>query len=117
MTLLGPEASENQLRQLAQNGKLSTFTHLYISTHGESVNSDNPMESYLVLHDSLLDGLEITNWQLNAELVVLSACCSGQRATTGRQMGGQVSELPGDDLFGFVDAQRDVHFGFALKFR
>jgi CHAT domain-containing protein len=102
--LVGAQVSETALRQLAQRGELGTFTHLHISTHGDSVNSDNPMESYLVLYDSFLDGLEIANWQLRAELVVLSACCSGQRAIEERQMGGGKSDLPGDDVFGLQAA-------------
>ena len=104
MCLVGAQVSETALRQLAERDEMETFTHLHVSTHGDSVNSDNPMESYLVLSDSYLDGLEIANWRLRAELVVLSACCSGQRAIEGRQMGGKPSELPGDDVFGLQAA-------------
>jgi CHAT domain-containing protein len=58
------------------------------------------MESYLYLYDSIIDGLEVASWELEAELVVLSACSSGQRAIRGRGM----PELPGDDLFGLQAA-------------
>src|SRR5262249_30594033 len=58
------------------------------------------MESYLFLQDGRLDGLEIADWRLNAELVVLSACHSGQRAIAGRGM----TELPGDEIFGLQAA-------------
>src|SRR6266699_3222337 len=44
--------------------------------------------------------MEIANWQLRANLVVLSACCSGQRPISGRWM----EELPGDELFGLQSA-------------
>jgi CHAT domain-containing protein len=59
------------------------------------------MESRLFLRDTVLDGLEIANWRLDAQLVVLSACCSGQRAIEGR---GLKEELPGDDMFGLQAA-------------
>ncbi|MDX1418121.1 MAG: CHAT domain-containing protein [Candidatus Promineifilaceae bacterium] len=104
LALAGHQASEKALRKLVDRDELSQFSHLHFSTHGESVSSDNPMESNLVLHETLLDGLEIANWRLNAELVVLSACCSGQRAIKGRPVGGIVTELPGDDVYGLQAA-------------
>ena len=81
-------------------GKLGKFACLHFATHGENANSDTPMESHLFLRDSILDGLEIANWKLNAEVVVLSACCSGQRSISGRGM----EEVPGDELFGLQAA-------------
>jgi CHAT domain-containing protein len=86
--------------QLEKTGELGMFTSLHLATHGWNVNSDTPMESHLFLQDSLLEGLEIANWQLDAELVVLGACCSGQWPIGGRGM----AELPGDDLFGLPAA-------------
>lgn len=99
-TLLNTEANERELGEIERNGKLSDFSCLHISTHGCNVDSDTPMESYLLLHDSVLEGLEIANWRLNAEVTVLSACCSGQRPFHGRGM----QELPGDDMFGLQAA-------------
>jgi CHAT domain-containing protein len=99
-TLFNSEANEARLRQLETTGDLANFNCLHISTHGQNVNSDIPMESFMVLYDSVLEGLEIANWRLNAELTVLSACCSGQRPFRGRRM----DELPGDDLFGLQAA-------------
>src|SRR5262249_27351206 len=53
----------------------------------------------------LVDGLEIASWRLNAELVVLSACCAGQRAITQRGAATDtLEELPGDDVFGLQAA-------------
>jgi CHAT domain-containing protein len=98
--LVGAQASRNRIGALARNGSLSQFTALHIATHGQNVNSDTPMESYLYLYDSIIDGLEIANWQLNAELVVLSACSSGQRAIEDQRR----FDLPGDDLFGLQAA-------------
>jgi CHAT domain-containing protein len=96
----GPDANEGRLRQLEHDGTLGRFTCLHFATHGENVNSDTPMESHLFLRDSILDGLEVANWKLRAECVVLSACCSGQRPISGRGM----QELPGDELFGLQAA-------------
>lgn len=99
-TWCGDEVRKAAVQRLAQTGELSTFTGIHIATHGYSVIGDTPMESHLLLHDAILDGLEIANWRLGADLVVLSACCSGQRAISGRGM----DELPGDDLFGLQAA-------------
>jgi hypothetical protein len=96
----GADANEGRLRQFEHDGTLAQFTCLHFATHGENVNSDTPMESHLFLRDSILDGLEVANWTLRAECVVLSACCSGQRPISGRGM----QELPGDELFGLQAA-------------
>lgn len=98
--LKGPEARNERLRHLETTGELEQFTCLHFATHGKNIDSDTPMESYLFLRDSQLDGLEIANWQLQADVVVLSACCSGQRPISGRWM----EELPGDELFGLQSA-------------
>jgi CHAT domain-containing protein len=93
-------ASYRRLREWADDGQLSSFRVLHFATHGEDVLGDEPMETYLCLHDGLLDGLEIAGWHLNAELVVLSACHSGKRPFKGRGM----NELPGDEMFGLQAA-------------
>ena len=51
----------------------------------------------MYLRDGVLTGWEITTLALRAELVVLAACHSGQRAIGGRGL----EQLPGDDMFGF----------------
>jgi CHAT domain-containing protein len=99
-TLRGPEAQGDRFRRLDQGGELEKFTCLHFATHGANIESDTPMESYLFLRDEKLDGMEIANWQLHANLVVLSACSSGQRPISGRWM----EELPGDELFGLQSA-------------
>lgn len=98
--LVGPDGRERQLQQLEEDGTLEACTRLHFATHGFNVSGDTPLESHLFLRDSLLDGLEISRWNLSAELVVLSACCSGQQAIAGRGM----AELPGDELFGLQAA-------------
>ena len=94
------DATESTLVQLNASGDLKQFGVLHFACHGLNIDSDNPMESKLFLRDSALDGLDIATWQIDAHLVVLSACCSGQRPVAGRGM----EELPGDDLFGLQAA-------------
>lgn len=96
----GADATEGRLQQLDREGELEKFTCLHLAVHGDNIQSDTPMESRLFLRDTILEGLEIANWKLNANLIVLSACCSGQRPISGRGM----DELPGDDLFGLQAA-------------
>ena len=99
-TLLPGEATEAMLHQLHERGELQTFTVLHFACHGENVDESVPMESRLFLRDAALDGLDIANWNLRADVLVLSACASGQRPIGGRDF----TELPGDDLFGLQAA-------------
>lgn len=98
--LADADATEDALRRLDAAGTLSDATVVHIATHGESVRADVPMESFLVLHDSLLDGLDIAALRLRADLVVLTACCSGQRAQQARGL----DELPADESSGLQTA-------------
>ncbi len=102
--LCGEEASRVRFRELRDTNELAQFRLLHLATHGTSVFQDNtldhPMESQLILQDGWLDGLEIAELNLEADLVVLSACSSGQRAVAGRGL----KELPGDDVFGLQSA-------------
>lgn len=100
VTLRGKDGSEGRLHELEEDGTLGACTRLHFATHGFNVSGDTPLESHLFLRDSLLDGLEIARWNLSADLVVLSACCSAQQAIKGRGM----DELPGDELFGLQAA-------------
>jgi CHAT domain-containing protein len=98
--LLGPEATQGALEELDRGGSLREFGTLHLATHGYNVSGDTPMESHLFLQNAPIDGLEIAEWRLGADLVVLSSCSSGQRAIAGRGM----EELPGDELFGLQAA-------------
>jgi tetratricopeptide (TPR) repeat protein len=103
-TLLGQEATESKLQQLAQSGALKSYRYLHLATHGQA-NPNVALSSALFLAaepdrpaasadpaalESAPDG-QITaeqivrTWELDAELVVLSACESG----LGRYAGGE----------------------------
>jgi tetratricopeptide (TPR) repeat protein len=91
-------ASEQQLHKLAADGKLAGFRFLHLATHGE-MNPKLSLQSALILaQDTLPDDAEtyrrlttgepifdgrltarevLEGWQLDADLVVLSACESG----------------------------------------
>jgi CHAT domain-containing protein len=108
--LLGPAASDAQLERLATGGALGRYGVLHLATHG-LVDPGEARRSALVLaHDPpdprqppaagrrLRDGTVrvadiLDTWQLDAELVTLSACETG----LGREGGG-------DGLMGFSQA-------------
>jgi hypothetical protein len=102
--LEGPGLTRRQLAIWNEDGTLESFSCIHLATHGSSVLAadtlNTPMESRLFLYDGALDGLEISWLKLNADLVVLSACNSGQRAISGRDM----DQLPGDEIFGIQSA-------------
>jgi CHAT domain-containing protein len=102
--LSGPALTRRQMAAWNRDGTLGTFSCIHLATHGSSVlapdSLDTPMESRLFLYDGAWDGLEISWLKLDADLVVLSACNSGQRAIKGREL----EELPGDEIFGIQSA-------------
>ena len=99
---LGTEASRERIEALRNEGKLQQFRCVHLGTHGLSVfeTPDQPLESRLLVQDGALDAMDIANLRLSAELVMLSACHSGQRAIQLRNLG----EVPGDDIFGLQSA-------------
>src|SRR5262249_45668812 len=102
-TLLGDQASERLLTELQKTGELRGYDNLLFATHCVP-NLERGLESVLVLatedarssavessggpstFDGKLTAREILNgWNLNASLVVLSACQTG----VGRYVAGE----------------------------
>ncbi len=96
--LTGGDASRARLAALA--AALPDVATVHLATHAVSVlapgAADDPLSTRVYLRDGSLDGIGVAALGLRAELVVLAACNSGQRAIAGRGL----TELPGDDVFG-----------------
>jgi CHAT domain-containing protein/Flp pilus assembly protein TadD len=101
--LLGKDASEQELERLAETKSLGDFYAIHVATHA-LIDDESPERSALVLsqvglpdaleaamsHTRMYDGLvtakEILNeWELEADLVTLSACQTG----LGRKVRGE----------------------------
>lgn len=86
--LIGPQATEPDIKQALSSARL-----IHLATHG-FFNETNPLEGSLALApadgdapgtvgDGFLTAAEILESQLNADLVVLSACDTGRGRITG----------------------------------
>jgi CHAT domain-containing protein/tetratricopeptide (TPR) repeat protein len=100
-TLLGAQATETAVQRLATSGELARSHFLHFATHG-TVNPDVAMSSALILgpdgegppspgssaakSDGWITAEQILNtWNLDADLVVFSACETG----LGKKAGGE----------------------------
>ncbi len=114
-TLLDSGASEEAMDELVRTGKLKQYRLLHLATHGQA-SGDQPRETALILsQDKLPTAAEAAamvlagkkppegkltvgrmlekDWQLDADLVVLSACESGLGA-----------HIQGEGMLGFTQA-------------
>jgi CHAT domain-containing protein len=109
--LLGSDASEQALQELVDGDQLRQYRYLHFATHGV-LDTERPFESALILaQDNLPDPYEqyiagrpvfdgrlsarqiAKSWNLDADLVTLSACDSGLGKRTG-----------GEGMLGFSQA-------------
>jgi hypothetical protein len=89
--LVGESATERQIQRLTTSGELARYRFLHFATHG-TADPDVPMSSALILGpetdqlanwkvspwDDRITAEQILNtWNLDAEMVVFSACQSG----------------------------------------
>ena len=87
-TLLGINATRSAVLSQAKS-----YRYIHLACHG-LFRPQNPMLSYLHLHDVTLDANDvIQHLELNADLVVLSACETGLNQI-----------MRGDELMGFIRA-------------
>src|SRR5262249_41020762 len=99
MTLLGDDARESVVQNLARSGRLKGFRYLHLAPHGRDDPRSASRTALLLAPDpdrsadpaaSESDG-ELTaeqiarTWELDADLVVLSAC----ETALGQQAGGE----------------------------
>ena len=100
--LMGQEATEKALEELAESGELKQFRYLHLGTHGE-LDTERAMLSALILaderspdhldvlvsgkpyYDGRLTAAQMARWRLDADLVTLSAC----QTALGRHAGGE----------------------------
>ncbi len=101
--LLGAAATEQEMTRMATTGALRNYDYIHLATHA-LVDDQSPERSALILsrvdlpdpleaamtgapiYDGLLTLQEIVHqWQLDADLVVLSSC----RTALGREAGGE----------------------------
>ena len=113
-TKLMLEPSRAELLGAMADGTLAGSWCLHLGTHGHSIadkiSENAPLESMLDLADDSVDGYEIAAADLRCEIVVLTACDSGQLAIRGRGM----AEQPGDELFGLPAAFLEARCGSIL---
>jgi CHAT domain-containing protein len=113
-SLLTTEPTRAEVLSGLRDGTLAGAWCLLLATHGHSlideVSKDAPLESVLELADDSVDGYEIAAADLGCEIVVLTACCAGQRAISGRGR----AEQPGDELFGLSAAFLEAGCGSVL---
>jgi CHAT domain-containing protein len=85
--LLGTAATKS-----AVLARLSDATLIHLATHA-AFDTANPLESGILLADDVLTAREVLQYRLQADLLVLSACESGQ-----------VGNLGGEELAGLSQA-------------
>jgi CHAT domain-containing protein len=108
--ILGAAFTDERVKQMGAGDGLDRYRVLYFATHGLLPQTNGCLQPSLVtspgLHDSdgLLDVKEIPDLKLDADLVVLSACNTGQSGAgqTGAGQSGAGGDGGGAALGGLV---------------
>jgi CHAT domain-containing protein len=82
-TLTGTQATEMQIDQMARSNLLAEYDYIHFAVHGIA-QPKRPLMSALVTgiedrtetYDGYITAQEIASWNLNAQMVILSACDS-----------------------------------------
>lgn len=108
---LGKDAGKAGLRHAAAEADI-----LHVSTHG-LMRNDNPLFSSLKLADGWIDVREIYHLDLQAQLVVLSACRSGSsQVSQGDEVLGLIRGFLGAGAQTLLVSQWDVNDNYAPTF-
>ncbi len=98
--LIGPDASRASWGALDAAGHIGAASILHLATHGTDGPPEDPLAATLVFVDGDETGTHLVGRPLRADLVVLSACWSAQRAVQGRDGG----EMFADEVYGLQSA-------------
>jgi CHAT domain-containing protein len=88
-------ATRSNVLAFAHSAEMTTCGTIHFATHGDSVLTDTPLESRLMLYSGSVDGLDVSQWDLQGGTVILSACSSGQRAVERRGRAVAADEVLG----------------------
>jgi hypothetical protein len=98
--LVSAQATVARINDLRDQGTLAEHTVLHLATPGDDRPPELPPDSALRLLTGKIDDLEISQWRLHAELVVLSAC----RPAHQRPSGDGNEDSPDDEVLGLQAA-------------
>ncbi len=103
-SLCGSELTLKGLHREESQNALRTASVVHIGTHGSDVNEPDamraPMEAHLFMNEATLDGMELSTFELNADVVILAACHAAKRAVSARGL----KTLPSDAVYGLQAA-------------
>jgi hypothetical protein len=102
--LIGDGASYDRITGAQAQAAIARARVLHLGFHGSDVGTSDlmqsPMESGLHLRDRHLDGLDLSGFDMGADVVILMACHAGKRAISARGL----ATLPSDSIYGLQAA-------------
>jgi len=102
--LLGEAAQYDRITDADTLAVLAKAKVVQFDFHGSDVSTSDllqsPMESGVYLYDQHLDGLDISTFDLSADVVILLACHAAKRSISARGL----TTLPADSVYGLQAA-------------